>query len=185
MIRKFKEEGALISFDVNFRGNLWTGQEARECIKKILPYVDVLFCSIDTARRTFEKDGSAEEIMRSFAKEYPVSIVCSTDRTVVSPKVHHFSSKIYCAKEDCFYSEPAYENIEVIDRIGSGDSYVAGVLYGLLSESGNYQRALEYGNACSAVKNTIPGDLPSSDKAEIDDIIMGHKGQDGGLEMRR
>ena len=44
MIKKFKENGAIISFDVNFRGNLWTGEEARECIEKILPYVDIFFC---------------------------------------------------------------------------------------------------------------------------------------------
>ena len=49
MIRRFKEGGALISFDVNFRGNLWTGDEARECIEQILPYVDIFFCSEETA----------------------------------------------------------------------------------------------------------------------------------------
>ena len=49
-IRKFKEQGTLISFDVNYRANLWTGEEARKCIETILPYVDIFFCSEDTAR---------------------------------------------------------------------------------------------------------------------------------------
>ena len=185
MIKHFKASKALISFDVNFRGNLWSGDEARECIEELLPFVDIFFCSIETARLTFNKTGSDEEIMKSFTEEYPISVVCSTKRTVKSPKRHDFTSKIYSAKNDLFYEESAYENIDVVDRIGSGDSYVAGVLYGLLSEPDDYMRALEYGNAYSAVKNTVPGDLPSSDKEEIDAVIAMHKGLDGGLEMKR
>ena len=50
MIKRFKQAEAMISFDVNFRGNLWTGEEARACIERILPYVDVFFCSEETAR---------------------------------------------------------------------------------------------------------------------------------------
>ena len=67
MIKRFKEKGALISFDVNFRLNLWSGEEARKCIEGILPYVDIFFCSEDTARLTFGKEGNVKEIMESFA----------------------------------------------------------------------------------------------------------------------
>lgn len=72
MIKRFKEAGTLVSFDVNFRGNLWTGDEARECIERILPYVDIFFCSEDTARLTFLKTGTAKEMMKSFTEEYPI-----------------------------------------------------------------------------------------------------------------
>lgn len=185
MMKRFKEQGTIISFDVNFRGNLWSGEEARECIEGILPYVDYFFCSEDTARLTFGKEGSAKEIMKSFTQEYPISVVASTQRIVHSPKVHTFGSIIYSAKEDTYYEEEPYHNIEVVDRIGSGDAYISGVLYGLLSEPGNYQRALECGNATGAVKNTIPGDLPSSDLNEVNAIIKAHKGQSAQLEMDR
>ena len=185
MIRRFKEAGALISFDVNFRGNLWTGDEARECIEQILPYVDIFFCSEETARLTFLKTGDAKEIMKSFTEDYPISIVASTQRIVHSPKVHTFGSIIYDARSDRYYEEEPYHNIEVVDRIGSGDAYVSGVLYGLLSEPDNCQRALEIGNATSAVKNTIPGDLPSSDLKEIENVIRGHKAVGPQLEMNR
>ena len=185
MIRRFKDAGALISFDVNFRGNLWTGDEARECIEQILPYVDIFFCSEETARLTFLKSGEAKEIMKSFTEDYPISIVASTQRVVHSPKVHTFGSIIYDARSDKFYEEEPYHNIEVVDRIGSGDAYVSGVLYGLLSEPDNCQRALEIGNATSAVKNTIPGDLPSSDLKEIENVIRGHKAVGPQLEMNR
>lgn len=185
MIRHFKEQGAKISFDVNFRGNLWTGREARECIEGILPYVDIFFCSEDTARLTFLKEGDAKSIMKSFTQEYPISVVASTQRIVHSPKRHTFGSIIYSAPEDVFYEEEPYRDIEVVDRIGSGDAYVSGVLYGLLAHEGEYGRALEYGNATSALKNTIPGDLLFTDLAEVEAMIREHKSTGRISEMER
>lgn len=185
MIKKFKAQGTLISFDVNFRGNLWTGAEAKECIEQILPYVDIFFCSEDTARLTFLKEGDAESIMKSFTEDYPISIVASTQRIVHSPKRHTFGSIIYSAKEDKFYKEPPYADIEVVDRIGSGDAYISGVLYGLLSYDGDCKKALEYGNATSALKNTIPGDLLSTDLKEINGIIREHQSMGRISEMDR
>ena len=185
MIKRFKEGGALISFDVNFRANLWTGAEAKECIEQILPYVDVFFCSEDTARLTFLKTGSAKEMMKSFTDEYPISIVASTQRIVHTPKSHTFGSVIYDARKKWFYEEEPYRNIEVVDRIGSGDAYISGALYGLLAYDGDCQKALEYGNASSAMKNTIPGDLPSCNLREIDQVIRQHKHTGREMEMDR
>lgn len=185
MIKRFKENGALISFDVNFRLNLWSGIEAKKCIEGILPYVDIFYCSEDTARLTFEKEGNLQSIMKSFAAEYPLSVVASTQRTVHSPKVHSFTSVIYDVKADHFYEEEPYKNIEVVDRIGSGDAYVAGSLYGLLCENGDCEKALKYGNACSAAKNTIPGDMPSLNKDEIENIIRAHGASGYQSEMNR
>lgn len=184
MIKKFKAAGALISFDVNFRANLWSEEEAKIKIESILPYVDILFVSEETARRTFGKEGSLPDILKEFAREYDIEVLASTERKILSPKKHTFGSTIYCKSDDTFYKEAPYENIEVVDRIGSGDAYVSGVLYGLL-EYGDCQKALEYGNAASAVKNTILGDLPSTDKKEIDRIIDGHKNTGYQSEMNR
>ncbi len=185
VMKRFKEAGAVISFDVNFRGNLWTGEEARKCIEEILPLVDIFFCSESTAQLTFGKTGSLEDIMKSFTTEYPISVVASTQRTVHSPKVHDFGSVIYSSKNDRFYTEEPYKGIEVVDRIGSGDAYVGGVLYGLLSDPEDYLRALEFGDAASAVKNTIPGDLPSSDRNELEEVIRAHKSTGIQTEMSR
>lgn len=185
MIKKFKESGTLISFDVNFRANLWRSEEARECIEEILPMVDIFFCSEDTAKLTFKKKGTLHEIMCEFAKEYPLSVIASTKRTVHSPKIHSFTSVLYDAKKDRFFEEKPYENIEVVDRIGSGDAYVSGVLFGLLSAPEDFDRALAIGNAASAVKNTIPGDLPSSDLREIENLIRAHKSTGYEPEMNR
>lgn len=185
MMKKFKETGTIISFDVNFRGNLWTGEEARECIEQILPLVDIFFCSEDTARLTFGKEGTAREMMKSFTKEYPISIVASTQRIVHSPKSHTFGSVIYDGSRDQYYEEEPYHNIEVVDRIGSGDAYIAGALYGLLSSGGDCMKAVQYGNAASALKNTIPGDLPTSDLSEVDTVIREHNQKGPQSEMSR
>lgn len=185
MIKRFKQNGTLISFDVNFRSNLWTGPEAKECIEQILDLVDIFFCSEDTARLTFGKTGTAKEIMKSFAKEYDIPIIASTQRIVHSPKLHTFGSIVYEKKSDTFYEEEPYRNIEVIDRIGSGDAYIAGALYGLLKNDMDCKRALEYGNALGAVKNTIPGDMSSLQAWEIDSIIKDHHTLGKVAEMDR
>lgn len=185
MMKLFKKHGAMISFDVNFRSNLWTGEDAKKHIEEILPYIDVFFCSEDTARLTFQKSGSVKEMMKSFAEEYEISVVASTQRIVHSPKSHTFGSIIYCKDKDCYYEEEPYRNIEVIDRIGSGDAYISGVLYGLLKYNGDCQKALVYGNAASAVKNTIPGDVQAYGLEELNDIIQEHNSKEKGLEMKR
>ena len=70
-------------------------------------------------------------------------MVAATQRIVHSPKSHTFGSVIYEKKTDSYYEEKPYEKIEVVDRIGSGDAYISGFLYGLLKENGNCQAALE------------------------------------------
>lgn len=185
MMKRFKAQGALISFDVNFRGNLWSGPQAKACIEEILPLVDIFFCSESTARLTFLKEGTAKEIMKSFTKDYPISVVVSTQRTVHSPKLHTFGSIIYSSSDDQYYEEEPYRNIDIVDRIGSGDAYISGALYGILTEPDNLQRALEYGNAVSALKNTIPGDMQSTTLAEVDATIADHKSTGVISEMNR
>lgn len=183
-IRKFKENGTLISFDVNYRANLWSEEDARKTIEEILPLVDVLFVSEETSRRMFKKTGDLKEIMKSYATDYGVKIVATTQRTVISPRKHNFTSIVYDARSDKFYTEAPYNDIDVIDRIGSGDAYVAGVLFGLL-KYGDPEKAMQFGNATSSVKNTVPGDLPSSDFKEIDRIIREHHSTGPVSEMNR
>ncbi len=184
LIRKFKEHGAMISFDVNYRANLWSEDEARETIKEILPMVDVLFVSEETSRRMFQKSGDLKELMKSYADEYGVKIVATTQRTVISPRKHNFTSMVYDARTNQYFTETPYTDIDVIDRIGSGDAYVAGVLFGLLKYN-DPEKAMQFGNATSSVKNTVPGDLPSSDFKEIDRIIREHHSTGPVSEMNR
>ncbi len=177
MIKKFKAQGSLISFDVNFRASLWSEEEARREILQILPEIDVLFISEETSRKMFQKQGTLEEIMRSYAGEYGCRLVATTQRQVLSPAKHNWNSLIYSKAEDKFYQEEPYREIEVVDRIGSGDAYLAGVLFGLLKFH-NVQSALEFGNAMAAIKNTIAGDMPVSDFQEIQRVIRDHQAKE-------
>ena len=120
-------------------------------------------------------------MMKSFTDQYPISIVASTQRTVHSPKRHTFGSGIYDARKDLYYEEEPYKDIDVVDRIGSGDAYISGALYGLLTSNFDCERAVRFGNATSAVKNTIP----SSNLEEIETIIKAHNQTGPQSEMAR
>jgi 2-dehydro-3-deoxygluconokinase len=174
MIKEFKAHGALISFDVNYRATLWDEAEARRAITELLPEIDILFVSEETSRKMFQKQGTIEEIMREFATEFGCQLVATTQRTVLSPIRHTWNSLIYAHPEERFYREAPYQEIEVVDRIGSGDAYLAGVLFGLIKYH-SVQSALEFGNAMAAIKNTIPGDMPVSDFQEISRVIKEHQ----------
>lgn len=172
MIKRMKANGVAISFDVNYRAALWSEEEAREVIEKIFPLVDILFVSEETSRRMLQRTGTLDEIMKGYADTYGCKVVATTRREVVSPTKHNFGSRIYY--DGKFYEEPHYKNIEVIDRVGSGDAYVAGVLYGILT-GGDVEAAMSYGNALSAIKNTVIGDMSISSIDEVESIIKAHK----------
>ena len=185
MVKSFHDDGALISFDVNYRASLWSEEAAKASIEKLLPLIDILFISEETSRRMFGMDGTLKEIHKSFADKYPnLSVIASTSRTVISPTKHTFTSLVYDCKENRHYEEAPYENIDVVDRIGSGDAYVAGALYGLLKH-GDIDSAVKYGNAMAALKNTIVGDMIVSDLSEVDRIITAHSSTGPKSEMIR
>ncbi len=149
--RRCRAGGAQISFDVNYRANLWDENTARETIRAFLPLVDILFVSEESSRRMFRKTGTLAEIQKSYCDEYGVQIVATTQRTVHSPKQHDFTSTLYCAKTGLCYRQEPYRCIDVVDRVGSGDAYCAGVLYGLL-RYGDCEQAMAYGDACASVR---------------------------------
>lgn len=182
MIKRFKAAGAAISFDVNYRSALWSEGEARKVIESVFPYVDLLFVSEETSRRMLQRTGTLEEIMRGYSEQYGCRLVATTRRTVVSPTKHNFNSKIYYSGE--FFEEEPYNGIEVIDRIGSGDAYLAGVMYGIIKHN-DIKRALEIGNALSAVKNTVIGDMSASSIDEIEGVIKSHQATGQQDEMIR
>ena len=185
IMTEFRNTGAAISFDVNYRAALWSEECAKATIERVLPLIDILFISEETLRRMFGMTGSLEDIHRCFAGRYPnIKIIASTKRTVISPQKHSFTSLVYDAAEDRHFTEHEYENIDVVDRIGSGDAYVAGALYGLL-RFGTIDEAARYGNAMAALKNTINGDMTVCDLADIERIISIHNSTGPKNEMIR
>lgn len=185
MMKRFHENGSLISFDVNYRAALWSEDEAREVILDILPYIDILFVSEETSRRTFGMTGTLEEIHRQFANKYPnLTVIASTKREAISPTKHNFTSLVYDCKKDVHFSDLPYENIEVVDRIGSGDAYVAGALYAFC-RFGDIETMARYGDAMASLKNTVPGDMSQCDLTDIERIIRSHTGEEPKSEMVR
>lgn len=183
LIHRFKEQGAAISFDVNYRAALWSEEEAYRTVCQILPLVDVLFISEETSRRMMGRKGTVEEIAKGYHEEFGCQLMAMTMRQVTSPTRHSWDSMLYDAATDSFYREDPYEDIEVVDRIGSGDAYLSGVLSSLLLDLGP-EKALKTGNAMAAIKNTVMGDMPVSDWKEINSIIAAHEGQQQS-EMNR
>lgn len=185
LIKRFKASGAVISFDVNYRMSLWDEETAKSVIERILPDISILFVSEETLRRMFSQTGELRDIHKRFGEKNPgLKIIASTERKVVSATKHSFGSLMYDCGEKKFYEEPPYENIEVVDRLGSGDAYVGGALFGLV-KFGDIENAVKYGNAMAAVKNTIPGDMPVCDIADINRIIASHSGNGANSEMIR
>ena len=174
IIKNFHKNGVLISFDVNYRASLWSEELAKETIEQILPIINILFISEETLRRMFKMTGTLKEIHKEFSKKYPnLQIIASTKRTVISPQKHDFTSLIYDCTEDLHYQDEPYLNIDVIDRIGSGDAYVAGALYGLCKYR-SIEQAAKYGDAMAALKETILGDMTRCDVTDIERIIKSH-----------
>ena len=185
IINNFHNNGALVSFDVNYRASLWSEELAKETIEQILPIIDILFISEETLRRMFKMTGSLKEIHKQFAIKYPnLQIIASTKRTVISPQKHDFTSLIYDCKENLHYQDEPYKNIDVIDRIGSGDAFVAGALYGLCKYR-SIEQASKYGDAMASLKETILGDMTRCDLIDIERIIKAHSNPANKDEMVR
>lgn len=184
ILKAFKEAGSIVAFDVNYRANLWGENEAREAITKLLPFVDILFISEESSHRMFHKTGDLRDILHSFSAEYGISVVASTRRTVQSTRTQSFCSLLYGSAQNAFFEEAPYENIEVADRIGSGDAFVAGVLYGLLVRR-DFRSAVAYGDAACAAKCTTEGDMPGVGAAELETIVREHLSGTVPGEMNR
>ena len=182
ILKLFKSKGAKISFDVNYRCALWSEKEARIMVEKVLPLVDFLFVSEETSRRMLGRRGALEDIMKGYTTDYGCKLVATTQRQVITPDRHNFTSIMYFDGE--FYKEKPYMDIEVIDRVGSGDAYVAGVLYGIIKFA-SPQKALEIGNALSALKNTVVGDMAGFSYDEVVKVVESHKNKGREDEMER
>lgn len=185
MMHEFHKNGALISFDVNYRAALWSEEEARATIERILPMISILFISEETLRRMFGMTGTLCEIHKAFSLKYPnIEVIASTKRNVKSPQKHDFSSLVYDCREDVHFSEEPYYDIDVVDRIGSGDAYVAGALYGLLQHR-TIEAMAKYGDAMAAIKNTVMGDMTETDLSDVERIIAAHDSKGPKNEMQR
>jgi len=155
--RVAKELGVKTAFDLNYRRTLWSTQEAKNTFMKILPFVDILFGNRGVAKDVFgfEAEDTSELINKFLSLCYQVTHVGITHREHLSAQRNGWSGSLFTRGK--FYDSQKME-IEVTDRLGTGDAFAAGLLYGIM-EDWTPQQTLEFGVAASGVKHTIPGDL--------------------------
>ncbi len=155
------DSNVLISLDINYRSKLWTLELARNTIEPMLPKVHLLICSLDDAVAIFAAPANGKDAAAFFEDRYGIGSVVIT-----------------CGSEGAFarsleggYSVSPLILGQVADRVGAGDAFDAGVIWGYLQE--DMQLGMNYGIAMSALKHTIPGDLMIASKTEVDNLVLG------------
>ena len=166
-VRRAKKAGLLVSIDLNYRERLWSREQARCVMGEMLEAADVLFTTEEDTERVFGIKGSSfDEVARRVAEQFDLRVVAITLRETQSVKRNTWSAIAYCHNE--LYSAPTYE-IEVVDRVGSGDSFAGGFLYGYLS--GGPELGVRYGVAVSALKQTSHGDFCWATSDEVERVM--------------
>jgi 2-dehydro-3-deoxygluconokinase len=168
-VTEAKNAGCVVSLDINYRSGLWSKEAARECIIGLLKDVTILFTTLDEASAVLGLEGDAEEVAREIASRWKVPVVAITLRE--APSVLRNIWRSLALADGKIYTGKTID-LELIDRMGSGDSYDAGFLYGYLT--GDLSKAVVYGDALAAIKHSVPADYtwvtPAELKAQVENV---------------
>ncbi len=171
-----KAAGVKTSMDLNYRVKLWTTTEAGNCLSDLMQYCDVLITTEEDVEKVFGITGSNyEEVAAKVADKFKLDIVAITLRE--NPLVWRNTWTGMAYQKGKVYKTRTYE-VEIVDRLGAGDSFAAGLIHGLLG--GDVQNALDWGVATSAIKHSIPGDFAWIRPEEVEALLKG-----GGLRISR
>ncbi|GLY31498.1 sugar kinase [Kineosporia sp. NBRC 101731] len=195
-VRAARRHGTVVSYDLNYRPSLWRaigGQErAREVNREIAPYVDVMIGNEEdfTASLGFQVEGVDEDLsalevgafaamIDQVAVAYPnFRVIATTLRTVRSATVNDWGAIAWSRKEGLVQATHR-PGLEILDRVGGGDSFASGLAFGLL-EGQPLSTAVEYGAAHGALAMTTPGDTSMATKADVLKLAAG-----GGARVDR
>lgn len=177
-----KAKGVKISCDLNYRGKLWTRQQAREAMTKLCEYVDVCISNEEDAKDVFGIEAENTDIYggklnkegyKSVAKQlmdrFNFEKVAITLRTSISASDNNWAGMLYDGENYCFSKE---YHLHIVDRVGGGDSFGGGLIYALLSGK-DTQQAVEFAVAASALKHSIEGDYNRVTVAEVEKLAGG------------
>ena len=194
-VKAAKKYGTVVSYDLNYRPSLWKAvgdlEKAREVNKRIAPYVDVMIGNEEdfTACLGFEIEGNGEglkslnfdgyaKMLGEAVKVYPnFKVIATTLRTVRTATVNDWSAVVYAGGK--IIRGLDLPGLEIYDRVGGGDSFASGLVYGLMTY-GDAAKAVNYGVAHGALAMTTPGDTSTATLAEVENIING-----GGARVKR
>ncbi len=187
-IKTAKKYGTIVSYDLNYRPSMWSaigGQaKAQEVNKEIAKYVDVMIGNEEdfTACLGFEIEGQDKDLkelnvdgykkmIAEAVKTYPnFKAVATTLRTVHTATVNDWSA--LCWADGEIYKAKDYNGLEIMDRVGGGDSFASGLIYGLMT-TGDAEIAVNYGAAHGALAMTTPGDTTMATCKEVEAIMGG------------
>jgi 2-dehydro-3-deoxygluconokinase len=175
-LRAAKAAGLTTCLDPNYRAKLWTVAQAKTWLNEAIRHVDVLVSNPEDIERFF--DVPADNIERSLSdtqKRYQLQAVAITLRQTHSVWQNTVAALGYAGGAVCRSRDYA---VEIVDRLGSGDAFVAGLIHGLLDN--DLQRGVDYGTALGALKHSIPGDFPWLTKQDVEALVQG-----GGLRINR
>ncbi|MFW9786345.1 MAG: PfkB family carbohydrate kinase [Candidatus Thorarchaeota archaeon] len=174
-----KEQGAKVSYDVNYRGKLWTPKEAQKFTETASEYIDILITTEEDTKVVYGIEGKDyEDVAAKLIDKFGFEVVVITLRETLSVWLNKWS--VFAYSDGKVYRSPVYD-VEVVDRLGGGDSCSAGFIYGYL-ELKDLQKAVDFGSAFSALKHSVPGDLAFVYKSEVEKLI---KGRERGLRIDR
>ena len=185
-----KERDVMVSVDLNYRAKLWTQEKANKVMSELMKYVDVCIGNEEDAETVFGiKAGdtditkgeidhdSYEDVAKQLVERFGFKYVASSLRESYSASDNGWSIMLYDGKNS--YLSKKYD-LRIVDRVGGGDSFASGLIYGLLTEMPP-QEAVEFAAAASALKHTIPGDFNLVNKEEIRTLMQG----DGSGRVQR
>lgn len=188
--KRAKELGVTISCDLNYRKNLWTEAEAKACMTQLMPYIDVLVANEEDAEKVLgikarDTDVTSGKLNREgyvdvaeqICTTYGTKMVAVTLRRSISASDNEWSAMLYTGGQAYFSKKYM---IHLVDRVGGGDSFTAGLLYGLMNDYGP-QETIEYAAAASCLKQTMELDFNLSTADEVKRLAAG----DGSGRVQR
>ena len=171
-VGKAREAGALVCVDLNYRAGLWSQEQAQDVMTAIVRKTDILFATEEDTKRVFGiEEKTYADVARRLAETFGLRAVAITLRENPTVWRNQWTAVAYEAESRSIHRAPKFD-IEVVDRVGSGDSFVGGFLYGFLREG--VASGVRYGVGISAIKQTHPGDVVCATKDEVERVLRGN-----------
>lgn len=185
-IKSAKQKGITISTDLNYRKNLWKwGKTAGEVMPEMVKYCDVILGNEEDAEKVFgiKPEGTDvasghvsaekyESVCKKLMEQFPqAKKVIITLRGSINADHNTWSGVLYDGRK--LYQAPEYQITHIVDRVGGGDSFMGGLIYGLHTWPDDDQKTLNFAVAASCLKHTIPGDFNLVSVAEVEQLMKG------------
>lgn len=177
------ERGITVSCDLNYRKKLWTREQARECMSKLVPYVDVCISNEEDAKDVFGIEAENTDIdsgklnhvgyisvARQLSERFGCKYVAITLRSSISANDNDWAGMLYTDGKAHFSKQ---YHMHIVDRVGGGDSFGGGLIYSLLSGY-DPQKAIDFAVAASCLKHTIEHDFNLCSVAEVESLAGGN-----------